>query len=277
MQSLLHAFQLEWLKMRNYRVFWILFAMYLLALLVVSTGGVFFLEWLKSKGADFDGIDPTIIPIYDFPDIWQNITWLSAFFKLFPAFIVIISVNNDLTYNTLRQNVIDGISKRDYLLSKLALILFLALASSVFLLVIGLVTGFAYSHVLQLSFILQDTEFLLAFFIQVTAFCMLAFLLALFIRKSGFVIVALFLYTLMFEPILTAFLSTFPPIKASTTWIVDFLPVYSLFALIDVPFPRYFFQEIQDYIDVKALLIVLGWLAIYLALTYRYLVKRDLK
>ncbi len=274
---LVHAFRLEWLKLRHYRVFWVLFSMYLLALLVISTGGVFFLEWLKSKGADFDGIDPTIIPIYDFPDIWQNITWLSAFFKLFPAFIVIISVNNDLTYNTLRQNIIDGISKKDYLLSKLALVIFLAVSSTLFLFLVGLVTGFVYSHVHEVSFIVKDMEFLFAFGYQVIVFCMLAFLLSLFIRKSGFVIVALFLYTLMFEPILAAFLGNFPPIKESTAWIVDFLPIYSLFALIDIPFPRYFFQEIQDYLDLKSLAIVTGWLVIFLVATYRYLLNRDLK
>ncbi len=277
MSSFIHAFQLEWLKLRHYRAFWVLFVMYLLALLVISSFGVFFLEWLKTKGADFNGVDPTIIPIYDFPDIWQNITWLSAFFKLLPAFIVIISVNNDLTYNTLRQNIIDGISKRDYLVSKLALIGFLALSSTLFLAVIGLITGSIYSHVHELRFILSDLEFLFAFFLQVFTFCTLAFLLSLIIKKSGFVIVALFLYTLMFEPIAAGILGNFHLIKDQTAWIVPFLPIYSLFNLIDIPFPRYFFMEIKDYLELKSLFIVLGWLTIYVALIYRFLVRRDLK
>jgi len=277
MSSFIHAFQLEWLKLRHYRAFWVLFVMYLLALLVITSFGVFFLEWLKTKGADFNGVDPTIIPIYDFPDIWQNITWLSAFFKLLPAFIVIISVNNDLTYNTLRQNIIDGISKRDYLVSKLALIGFLALSSTLFLAVIGLITGSIYSHVHELRFILSDLEFLFAFFLQVFTFCTLAFLLSLIIKKSGFVIVALFLYTLMFEPIAAVILGNFHLIKDQTSWIVPFLPIYSLFNLIDIPFPRYFFMEIKDYLELKSLFIVLCWLAIYVVLIYRFLVRRDLK
>ncbi len=274
---LLRSFQLEWLKMRHYRIFWILFVMYLLALLFISTGGMFFLEWLKSKGADFDGLDPTIIPIYDFPDIWMNITWLSAFFKLFPAFVVIISVNNDLTYNTLRQNVVDGISKRQYLISKLSLVLFLALASTLFLLVIGLVTGAIYSHVHDLQFILMDLEFLFAFFLQVVTFCMLAFLLSLVIKKSGFVIVALFLWTIMFEPILAGILGNVREIREYTGWIVQFLPTISLFELIDIPFKRYALMEVEDYLVTRELLIVLGWLAVYTTLIYRFLVKRDLK
>lgn len=275
--NILRSFQLEWLKMKHYRIFWVLFGMYLLSLVVISSFGAFFLEWLKSKGADFNGIDPTILPIYDFPDIWQNITWLAAFLKIFPAFIVIISVNNDVTYNTLRQNVIDGISKKEYLLSKFALVLFLAFSGTIVLVAMGILTGSIYSHTHDVGAMFTDMEFLFAFFYQVVTYCMLAFLLSLVIKKSGFVIVALFLYTLMFEPILAAILANAPQIKDTTGWIVDFLPAMSLFNLIDVPFQRYFFWEIKDYIGLKELAIVTGWLIFYVSLTSRLLVKRDLK
>ncbi|MDW3193088.1 MAG: hypothetical protein R8G66_12020 [Cytophagales bacterium] len=275
--NILRSFQLEWLKMKHYRIFWVLYGMYLTALIVISSFGAFFLEWLKSKGADFNGIDPTILPIYDFPDIWQNIAWLAAFLKIFPAFIVIISVNNDVTYNTLRQNVIDGISKKEYLLSKFALVLFLALSGAIVLFAMGMITGSIYSHTHAIGAMFQDMEFLFAFFYQVVTYCMLAFLLSLIIKKSGFVIVALFLYTLMFEPILAGILGNVPQIKDSTAWIVDFLPAMSLFNLIDVPFARYFFWEIKDYIGIKELAIVTGWLVFYVSVTSRILVKRDLK
>lgn len=275
--NILRSFQLEWLKMKHYRIFWVLFGMYLLSLVVISSFGAFFLEWLKSKGADFNGIDPTILPIYDFPDIWQNITWLAAFLKIFPAFIVIISVNNDVTYNTLRQNVIDGISKKEYLLSKFALVLFLAFSGTIVLVAMGILTGSIYSHTHDVGAMFTDMEFLFAFFYQVVTYCMLAFLLSLVIKKSGFVIVALILYTLMFEPILAAILANAPQIRETTGWIVDFLPAMSLFNLIDVPFQRYFFWEIKDYIGFKELAIVTGWLIFYVSLTSRLLVKRDLK
>ena len=65
---MIRALKLEWLKLKNYKVFWILFGMYILALIVISASGGFFLEWLKERGVKLEGgIDPTIIPIYDFP------------------------------------------------------------------------------------------------------------------------------------------------------------------------------------------------------------------
>ena len=89
---MIDAIKLEWLKIKNYRVFWILLGMYLFALTVIASGGVFFLEWLKNQGADFNGIDPTIVPIYDFPDIWQNMTYLGSYAKIFLAFMFFFSV-----------------------------------------------------------------------------------------------------------------------------------------------------------------------------------------
>ena len=153
---MIRALKLEWLKLRNYRVFWILTGMYLFAVIIIASGGGFFLQWLKSQGADFDGIDPTILPIYDFPDIWQNTTYLASFVKVLLAFIVIISINNDVTYNTMRQNIIDGISKREFIYSKLLQIAALAFLSTLFLFIAGFINGSIYSHVWGPGFIFDE-------------------------------------------------------------------------------------------------------------------------
>ncbi|MFY0685596.1 MAG: hypothetical protein JXQ90_00450 [Cyclobacteriaceae bacterium] len=275
---MIRAFRLEWLKLRNYKVFWVLLGMYLLALLVIASFGIFFLEWLKRQGADFDGLDPTIIPIYDFPDIWQNTTYLGSFLKVLLAFVVVISVNNDITYNTMRQNIIDGISKKEFLMSKLALIFFLATISTLFLFTVGLVNGSIYSHIWEVKYIFAELEFFGAYFYDIFVFCVLAFLISLIIKKSGFVIIALALYTLMFEPILGLVLENHPKL-ADGIWphLPAFFPIGSLNDLISVPFPRYIFREIIDYVPLSAIAISTGWLIIYLTAIYYILVKRDLK
>ena len=275
---MIRALKLEWLKIRNYRVFWILLGMYLAALLVICFGGMFLLEWLKSKGADFEGLDPTILPIYDFPDIWQNTTYLGSFIKIFLAFIVIISVNNDQTYNTLRQNIIDGISKKEYLVSKLLFIAALAAVSTVFLFGSGLINGSIYSHVWGASFIFDELEFLAAYFYDIFVYCTLAFLISLLIKKSGFVIIALFLYTMIFEPVLTSILE-YAPFMRDGIWphVAPFFPVRALNDLIPVPFPKYIFQEIKDDVSLSAILRSTGWLVVYLTGIVYVLNKRDLK
>jgi len=275
---MIRALKLEWLKVRNYRAFWILLGMYLLALLVITNGGVFFLEWLKSKGADFDGIDPTIIPIYDFPDIWQNVTYLGSFVKVLLAFIVIISINNDVTYNTMRQNIIDGISKREFIFSKFLQIIALAALSTLVVFIAGFITGSIYSHVWGTEFIFDELEFLFAYFYEIVVYCSLAFLLSLLVKKAGFVIVALFLYTLVFEPIATTIMINAPFFRDGIAPdIAQFFPIKSLNNLITVPYGKYVFMEIEDNVSYSALAITFGWFLFYLTSIFYILNKRDLK
>lgn len=275
---MIRALKLEWLKVKNYRVFWVLTIMYLVALLLIASAGGLFLEWLKRQGADFKGIDPTILPIFDFPDIWQNITYLGSFVKIFLAFIVIISVNNDLSYNTLRQNIIDGLSKKEYIISKMSMIFSMALLSTLFIFLAGIINGAIYSHVWSWTVIFDELEFLAAYFYEIIVYCSFAFLLALIIKKAGFVIVALFLYTIMFEPILVAIFENAPYFRDGIMpEIAQFFPVKSLNNLIKVPFGRYVFMEIEDNISYKAIAITLGWFAFYLSSIVYILNKRDLK
>ena len=275
---MIRTLKLEWLKLRNYRIFWILLTMYILALIVIAAGGGLFLEWLKKEGVDFDGIDPTILPIYDFPDIWQNITYLASFGIILLAFIVIISVNNDITYNTLRQNIIDGISKYEYIVSKMMLILSLSLLSTLVLFLLGIIHGALFSHVWGIGVIFDELEFVLVYFYQIIVFCTMAFFLSLIIKKSGFVIVALFLYSLMFEPIIAAIFENAPVFRDGIMpVIVQYFPVKSMNNLIDVPFGRYIFKEINDNVSIKVLLISFGWFVIYLSGIVFILKKRDLK
>ena len=275
---MIRALKLEWLKVKNYRVFWVLTIMYLVALLLIASAGGLFLEWLKRQGADFNGIDPTILPIFDFPDIWQNITYLGSFVKIFVAFIVVISVSNDLSYNTLRQNIIDGLSKKEYIISKMSMIFSMALLSTLFIFLAGIINGAIYSHVWSSAVIFDELEFLAAYFYEIIVYCSLAFLLALIIKKAGFVIVALFLYTIMFEPITVAIFENAPYFRDGIMpEIAQFFPVKSLNNLIKMPFGRYMFMEIEDNISYKAIAITLGWFAFYLSSIVFILNKRDLK
>jgi ABC-2 type transport system permease protein len=268
--------KIEWLKLKHYKAFWILSGMYALGVILVCSGGMFLMEFLKSKGADFEGLDPTMLPLYDFPDIWQNITYIASFFKIILAFIIIISISNEASFRTLRQNIIDGLSNKEFLMSKLALILALSIFTSVLLFTIGLITGSAYSHVWGLSYIFQSTQFLFAYALEVFSYLTFALMVVLFIRKTGMVIVGLFMYTLMFEPLFIVFLENYPEMPEFIKGIGPFFPIAALNNLIHVPFQRYIFMEIQDYVSWKETLIVIGWMIFNITMCYQILKRKDL-
>ncbi len=267
---MIRLLEIEWLKLRHYRIFWILLTLYFLVLGIVCGSGMLFLQYLESRGASFQNISPMLIPIYDFPDIWQNLTYLASFFRIILAFLVIISVTNESSYRTLRQNIIDGLNRKEFLLSKLSLVFVLSLMNTIFLLMLGMVLGLIFSSVVDARFIFSEIVFLGAHFLELFTFLLLAMLCGLLLKKAGLAIVLLVLYTMFIEPLITISL---PSEYAS---LYDLLPVKSLNNLIDIPFPRYIFREMQNFIAWKSALIVGAYAFIYTGLSYLYLTKKDL-
>ena len=49
--------------------------------------------------------------IFNFPLIWHFNTYISAWFKFFLAIVIVSIMANEYNYGTLKQNLIDGMSK----------------------------------------------------------------------------------------------------------------------------------------------------------------------
>ena len=56
--------------------------------------------------------------IFNFPYIWHFNTYVASLFKLFLAVVIVSMMANEYTYGTLKQNLIDGLSKKEFILSK---------------------------------------------------------------------------------------------------------------------------------------------------------------
>lgn len=272
---MIRLFQLEWLKLRHYRPFWVLMGMFVVVLVLSTCMGVFFLEYLKRQGADFDGIDPTIIPIYDFPDVWHNMAYMANIVKVVLGFVVVISAANEVSYRTLRQNIIDGLSKKEFWLSKLTLVFALSAFGTILLFALGLLMGSIYSHPEAMRFMFDHLYFVWAYFLILVTYLTFCFWVTLLLPRVGLVIVGLFLYTLIFEPFLGVFLENFPHLYDWMRSVAAFLPVRSLYHLIDVPFARYFLMPIQDYLRWDQVSIVVGWLVFNTGFSYYLLRRRD--
>ena len=262
---------IEWLKLRHYRPFWVLLILYFVVLGLVSCSVMLFFEYIASQGAKFEGIDPTMIPFYDFADVWQNLTYLASFFKIFLGFIVVMSVTNEYDYKTVRQNIIDGLTKKEFLGTKLLIIVALSGATTLFIFLIGLVMGWIYSPVQGVDVMFGQTEFLLAYFLDVLTFLVFALLVGLLIKRTGFAIVLLAFYALFIEPIATGILTAVYP-----EWsFYEYFPMQAINNLIAQPFTKYAFREVQDFVAIKDVLVVGLYLAGFTFLNYWLLKTRD--
>src|SRR5210317_1552555 len=53
--------------------------------------------------------------IFNFPYIWHFNTFIIALLKLFFAVVIMAMIGNEYSYKTIKQNLIDGLSKGEFL------------------------------------------------------------------------------------------------------------------------------------------------------------------
>lgn len=138
-----------------------------------------------------NGIDLNLVKMggLKIPFIWHNLVWLIAFGKFFLAVILINNISNEYAFGTIKQNMIDGLSKKEFFASKLLSTLLLALGSTVFVFLIGLVLAFFKNENVN---ILSGSSFVLGYFVEITGYLLIAVFLSFLLKKSAFAILALF-------------------------------------------------------------------------------------
>lgn len=266
---MLRLLKIDLIKLKNYRAFWVLNILYGLLIVSIPISVIEFLKWLKAQGAEFDGFDPMKIPVLYFPDIWQNITYVYTFLKIFLAIVVIISISNEYSYKTIRQNIIDGFSRTDFIKSKLAMILMLSLGSTALVFLTGMFTGLIYSPDIEFVEIFTGVQFVFAYFLDLFAYLVLAFLLTVLMKRSALTVFIL----LLFSPIEYAITGNLPEFL---DFLTPYFPLHAINNLIAFPFKKYWFQEIQDYVAWDAVMVVFIYIAVYIYAISTKLKKSDL-
>ncbi len=226
------------------------------------------------------------VGIFNFPYIWHFNTFVTAFFKLFLAIVIVSMMANEYSNKTIKQNLIDGLSKKEFILSKFLTVLSFAVISTVFVFIVSLILGLVYSDYNELSIIFSDLEFLLAFFVKLVGFFSFCLFLGILVKRSAFALGFLILWQII-EGI-TRGLIRWKLFDGDTTeWVMGFFPLQSMFNLIKEPVTRLeAVQTVADqvgesieldyYVHWYEFLIVLGWTAIFIYLSYALLKKRDL-
>lgn len=225
--------------------------------------------------------------IFNFPYIWHFNSYIAALLKLFLAIVIVSMMSNEYSNRTIKQNLIDGLSKKEFILSKFLTVIVFAGISTLFLLIVSLILGYSFSDFTELSIVFSDLEYLLAYFIKLTGFFAFCMFLGILVKRSAFALGFLVVWYI-FENILHAILR-FRIFKGTDTAseIMQFFPLQSISNLIVEPFSR--LNAVQaaatqigealdkDYgIHWYQLLIVIVWIIIFVYLSLALLKKRDL-
>jgi len=220
--------------------------------------------------------------IFNFPIIWHINTYFSALFKFFFAIVVVSMIGNEYSNKTLKQNLIDGMSKKEFILSKFYTILFFSLISSLIIFIISLILGFVYSSYNEWSIIMRGIEFIPAYFFKLVGFFAFCLFLSVLAKRSAFALAFLFIDFIL-EWILFGIIAWKSNVDMAEK-VQSFLPLTSISNLIKQPFQRIAMSKFPeknsldyDYaVHFDATLIVILWTAIFIYSAYYLLKKRDL-
>ena len=225
--------------------------------------------------------------IFNFPYIWHFNTYIASILKFFLAIVIVSMMANEYSYGTLKQNLIDGMSKKEFVLSKFLTVFVFAASSAVFVFIMSLILGLCFSSYTEIGIIFSELEYILAYFVKLTGFFSFCLFLGILIKRSAFALGFLLIWNIV-EGIISGLISfkLFPE-GNTASYITMFLPLESMSNLIVEPFTRLSFvktigtqigvTQFKDYgVHWYGILIVVMWILIFMLLSYKLLQKRDL-
>ncbi len=247
---MLHLLKIEWLKIKSYRAFWVFSVLYLASIFLVN-----YIAWTTQQRAfeSAPGSERFLGNVYAFPKVWQTVGWMSSWLLYFPGMLIIMLMTNEFNFKTHRQNIIDGLSRQQFIGVKILLAVLLALIITL----LNFITAMSFGSMTAGSFSTEGLEYIGYVFLQALAYIFFALMLAVLFRRSGLAIIIFILYGIIFEWLISALL-TFQLKIAPYSY---FLPLQTSDVLIPIPFGKKIF-----YPDLPATTVLVAGIAAYIGL-----------
>lgn len=245
---------------------------------------------IASYEFDFAGVNFRIADqgIFNFPFIWHFNGYMAAWLKIFFAIVIVSIVANEYSYRTLKQNLIDGLSKKEFIASKFLAVLLFSVMSTVFLFIVSMVLGLFFSDFNEIGIIFSDMQYLLGYFIKLVAFFSFCMFLGIWIKRSAFALGFLGVWQ-VFEGIVFILFSWLKNRKDINLIdnVYNFMPLNAMSDLIVEPFTRLggvqtIANQVGESFDKSydvpwySILICLGWTTLFVYWSYIILKRRDL-
>lgn len=259
---MIKLFQLEWMKLKRLNTMKIILLIYALMLPFI---------YLMYSQLQFGPFHVTS-DIYQFPDVYATMAWTSSWFNLIIGVIIIVFTTNEIKYKTQRQNMIDGLSKQDIILSKFLVVIGLSVLITAYV----FLTAFVFGMINGGTSMFDGFDQIGVYFIQTLGYFTFAFFFASLIKLPALAII-LYLLSTIIEGIV-GFIA-----------IQEYAQFFPLSTFADlVPFPMQILTksvglEAQQNADAVIMMgqlprtmLALGYIAIFTVTTYIVLRKRDI-
>lgn len=224
---MLKNLQIEWMKIKNYRVFQVFSVLYLIGIvLIIYIFYRVYIDLIGSMQQAFTGVQSQgsdMFSLFSEGNIWKTVCFWTGFLLYLPGMVIINLFINEVTFKTHRQNIIDGWKRETFIYSKIGLIT----CMSAVITVMNAIAGIIMASIVHTPISFSGLGILGLSFIQSFTYLMFALLLATFFRRSGIAIIVFFIYGLLFEFLLMWLFSKimdgaqyFLPLQAADSLIV---------------------------------------------------------
>ena len=272
--DILRLFQIEFYKLRYNRNVIVLFVVYTFLMLFVP---VLLDGRIKISGVD---IYSSIKDLFEFPAVWHFTAYAAQWAKIFLLLIVVFMVSSEYTYRTLKQNLIDGLSKKEFVFSKFIMVVAICLFSTFLVFIDALNLGFTHTSDISLEQFFTDTVYLLAYFIRILTFFSLGMFFAILFKRAIFSIAGIFVWWIVEQLILHLFFRSYE----FKVYIYQVLPLQAMSNLIEEPFTRFKPAlamatgrgDVDYSVQWTGVLICCIWTALFVGGSCYLLKKRDL-
>lgn len=280
---MIRLLKLEYLKNLNYRPFKIFALLYFIVLIGLLFIGLVDFDILGMK------INLKEQGMYNFPGVWNFTTYIVGLLKIFLGCIIVFSICQEFSNRMFKQNIIDGLSREEFIFSKLLTILVFTGFSTLLVFIIGFILGKSYSATQESDLIFKEIYFIFNYFLKLFTFFSFLMFLSILFRKSIFVFLGFFMVWFG-EGILSGIekftvMKNFDPndkasMTINKTYLTDFLPLESMSKLTPNPLIRtkmaeMFGMQFKFEYPWPSVVSCLVWSVLFIAGSYWILKKKD--
>ncbi len=179
--------KIEWLKLKNYTAFKVMAIFFIV--------GVFALNYIvyivnKNIVNNVPGAGLVSFAPYDFVNTWQTTSYATGFILLLPSLLLLMLFTNEYTFKTHRQNIIDGLSRRQFIGVKMMMGFIFALVATFLVAATALIFGFLSGT----TFSVNGIENIGYFFLKALSYNFIAILFSVLVKRTGFATGIFFIY-----------------------------------------------------------------------------------
>lgn len=273
---MIRLLKIELNKQINYRAFWLICGLYIFALLALVFGMPAIIDYMIEKQPQWQELKLFKKVVFNLPDVWQNISFVASlriFIKPILGLIVVVIISNEFSYNTVRMNIMQGLSRNEFILGKVLIITLFAFISTLLIFLSGTYLGLSHSIKIDFAHFFGKMWFLAGYFIEIWSYLAFALLIGFLIRKTGFAIITLMGY-MMIEPVLAHYMpdnsGQYLPLNAINNVLTS--PNTSLMEIKSANFNF----DFQTHIIAGDALLALSYGFLFIAIIWLILKKRDI-